>query len=207
MFYTEKLIFIHISLTGGSSVWTAFGQEKGPKQFNGVTIPAHATALEVRKIMGDDEWSKRYSFTIVRNPWDKMVSIFHSWCREMKLKKHWGDKWQDVFNKTRNFESFLLNYPYENVSGMTGTIRTSQNYWAFGVDRIFMYEDFDELSVFMTELGFSGEILYTPRFDNFSGQEYKRPDIPYQNYYTKNLRDLVSTWFEEDIKLFGYSFD
>jgi chondroitin 4-sulfotransferase 11 len=64
--YFDDFIFIHINKTGGSSVEKA------------LRLPLeHKTALEKIEEIGREQWEKKFSFAVVRNPWDKVVSHFH----------------------------------------------------------------------------------------------------------------------------------
>ena len=64
--YYLDYAFVHINKTGGSSVEQALGL---PFQ--------HKTALELRDELGASRWERRFTFTIVRNPWDRAVSHFY----------------------------------------------------------------------------------------------------------------------------------
>lgn len=58
--------FIHINKTGGSSIERA------------LSIPTrHMTASEHIERYGRHEWERRFCFTVVRNPWSKVVSHYH----------------------------------------------------------------------------------------------------------------------------------
>ena len=61
-----EFVFIHINKTGGSSIEQALG-----------CSTEHKTAVEKRKELGKDAWKNFFSFTIVRNPWDRAVSHYH----------------------------------------------------------------------------------------------------------------------------------
>ena len=64
--YLDRYIFIHINKTGGSSVERAL---KLPLE--------HKTALEKIQEIGQSQWDRRFTFAVVRNPWDKVVSHYH----------------------------------------------------------------------------------------------------------------------------------
>lgn len=37
----------------------------------------HNTALQFREFLGEEEYNKRFTFAIVRNPYDRLVSAYH----------------------------------------------------------------------------------------------------------------------------------
>jgi len=61
----DRFVFIHINKTGGSSIEKA------------LNIPLeHKTALEKISEIGHINWTMKHSFTVIRNPWDKVVSHY-----------------------------------------------------------------------------------------------------------------------------------
>ena len=64
---SHPFVFIHVPKTGGTSIRNALGL--------GAT-PFHMTAQKLRD--HHPEAASRFSFTFVRNPWDRLVSYVHS---------------------------------------------------------------------------------------------------------------------------------
>lgn len=58
--------FVHINKCGGSSVEIALGVQK-----------AHRTATSMRDELGHDAWAERFTFAVVRNPFERAVSIYY----------------------------------------------------------------------------------------------------------------------------------
>lgn len=61
----EPFTFVHINKCGGSGVEIALGLPKN-----------HQTAAQLRDEIGAEDWAKRFTFSIVRNPFDRAVSIY-----------------------------------------------------------------------------------------------------------------------------------
>jgi hypothetical protein len=61
-----RYVFIHINKTAGSSIEAALGLQL-----------SHFSAREVIASIGEETWKNVFKFTVVRNPWDKVVSHYH----------------------------------------------------------------------------------------------------------------------------------
>ncbi len=59
--------FINIPKTGGTSIRAALGHERAP----------HYWAAKAIEEIGQEEWDERFTFTFVRNPFDRVVSQYH----------------------------------------------------------------------------------------------------------------------------------
>ena len=67
----KKIIFVHAPRTSGTSIEKSI--------LNGKLVPdtmKHLRASQFKK-MFNEEWDKFYKFTIVRNPWDRIISMYH----------------------------------------------------------------------------------------------------------------------------------
>lgn len=62
----RRPIHVHIPKTAGTSFRVALG----------ITDPEHQTASELHALVGDAEWYGSFTFALVRNPFDRLVSIY-----------------------------------------------------------------------------------------------------------------------------------
>ena len=68
-FPNGKVIFVHIPRTSGTSIASSI-----------TSVPLemkHLRASQLRKAVGSD-WDRSYKFAFVRNPFDRVISIFHA---------------------------------------------------------------------------------------------------------------------------------
>ena len=68
----KPFIFVHINKTGGTSIKSAFKIQPYDKFLKLNTV--HKCASEYIKTLGRPKWDGLFSFTVVRNPWDRFVS-------------------------------------------------------------------------------------------------------------------------------------
>jgi len=64
--YIDKHVFIHINKCGGTSMERALG----------IPLLNHDSAIERREVLGEQVWQQRYKFALVRNPYDRIDSLF-----------------------------------------------------------------------------------------------------------------------------------
>ncbi len=120
--HSHRFIFVHVPKAAGTSVTELFSQyssyrdlevggtllgEALQSQFKkryGLT--KHATAREIRKVIGEQEWSGFLKFSIVRNPYARAQSMYH-------FMKRWrGNKDMDplaFMDKMPDFRTFVLS--------------------------------------------------------------------------------------------------
>jgi len=73
-------VFIHIPKCAGTSIHHALGilHDRLALPINEKKYHKHSKASDVRRVLGPI-WDKSFKFSIVRNPWDLMVSSYHWW--------------------------------------------------------------------------------------------------------------------------------
>ena len=75
-----RYVFIHIPKCAGTSIHRALGalHERLSLPIDEKRYHKHTKAIDVRRILGPI-WDNSFKFSIVRNPWDLMVSSYHWW--------------------------------------------------------------------------------------------------------------------------------
>lgn len=177
--------FIHINKTAGSSIEKALG------------VPfEHVSALQKLEEIGHAEWQRRFTFSVVRNPWDKVVSHY---AYRVKTNQHgMGDgavsfsQWVDLcFEQKDPFyrdRELMFISQYDWLSDNTGALL---------VDKVYRFEylagAFADLK---NRLSLEAELPHL--------KPSKRTG--YQDYYDDTCQATIAKHFADDIKLFGYAF-
>lgn len=181
-------IFIHINKTGGTSIRNAFG----------IDGYQHRTASQIRALIGVDAWQSLFSFSVIRNPWDRLVSIYH-----------WRVRTNQTFlaEKPVPFKEWLwlCLSDKDSVYVKNSLMLAPQSYWLSDLE--------------------TGEIIVTEllRFENLRSDfdcltarldvsverlphEKKTRHAHYLEYFDPEDIELVEAEYRQDIVNFGYNF-
>lgn len=208
----RRYIFIHIPKTGGTSMALAL-EDRAMKDdiMLGDTPKArrrrsrvqgmqtagrlwkHSTLADIDGLITPDEIPDLFTFTLVRNPWDRIVSYYH-WLRGRSF-----DHPAVRLSQSLSFTDFL-NHAHTRLS-------LSAAPFAFymtdirGQERCNAYirlEHFaKDAAPLWDHLGFELTL----------GHENRSNRVDYQRYYSDGDRALVADLCAADIARFGYSFD
>jgi hypothetical protein len=190
----RNITFLHIPKTAGTSMIDWLLTNQGESQhIKWDTHPKHSTLLEQIP-------NPNFTFTVVRNPWDRMVSMYH-YMKDIAVNE--GSKWLELNNISSgifptfdywitNLDSFQVPAAYW-FNGLNSQIEWIDR----SVDLIIRYEKLEE------ELEQVRDVinLRVP-----FPHHYKSKHTYYTDYYTSNTRNLVDKIFEKDIELFKYTF-
>lgn len=133
-------------------------------------------------------WDKYYSFTVERNPWDKVVS-FYWW--EKAIEKHKG-------NEFPPFGIWFDNKPRGALRDWTWYA----NSLAPKVNRVLLYDHIqDEFDSVCIKLALP--IVKLPQ----KHAHIRLLQDHYSLYYTDRRRDLIDQQFAKEISTFGFQFE
>lgn len=195
----KKATFIHIPKNGTTSICQWLHENAECHEVK----RRHDSASTLRKNYGDLGWT----FCTVRNPWDRLVSIYHynlqepadrikilKECKGEHPKSH-KSRWQIDYNQNlidrmeKTFDEFVLN-----KSWMDQCLQQDLHQ---GVDYIMKIENIDSDFVAVQEL--VGSYKPLPKKNTSKHLNYKE-------LYNSKTKDLVYNFFKSDIELYGYEF-
>jgi hypothetical protein len=197
-----NLTFIHIPKNGGTSIADWIIEHR--KNANIIKFWNHEKLSDL-----SDVSDLGFKFGVVRNPWDRLVSIYHYLPKmnqhavgehvDIDLAQQWmleTNGWKVTYP---NFDQWIENFPsYKLTNCSLWTAMTQQHEWFNpGVDLIIRLENIQEDFKKIQELFYSDDPLTVSNIT----QRNK-----YQDYYNSKTKDLVASWFREDINLFSYEF-
>jgi hypothetical protein len=195
-----RCIFIHIPRTAGSSIEDAV---VGRDWWFVNPLTKHLTTAQARLLYGNKRWTEYFRFSFVRNPWDKLVSMWEGnryWRQRQRLKTFKNF----VREATRNpFEQRSLHYhrildltPDEQLSPWHGFVRKR-----LGPSRVQFIGRFESLEADMHQV-FAR--IGAPPVELSALNRSKRRN--YREYYDDESIQIVAERFAVDIKLFDYRF-
>ena len=211
-----KTIFIHIPKTGGTSVEAALGmhgekRDIGIRPYFNQTIDTahlygrdlqHMTAAHLKTKLGDDViYDAYFKFSIVRNPWERLVSTCawagQKWAKGDPLRQPEFDdivrQLYERFEAARSASQTLVLPPH--LAAQHTFICDSE--MRPMVDCVARYENLaEEWPRISKKIGIDVPL----------GSRMKSHHQPYQDYYRENTRKMVAEIYARDTSMYRYAF-
>jgi hypothetical protein len=201
----RKCIFVHIPKCAGNSIqkviwpgkwreedlWGGFVDAYHNKYQTGGL--QHLCAWQIRDEVGRRRFDSYFKFTIVRNPFDRLVSQFAYMRRRPDLREF------VAMDEDASFAEYVeLIQRKRHVQWESQTSFVYDDDGAMLVDFLGRFETLDpDMGQVFAHLGMDGQTV--PR-GNASARG------PYRDYYTPEIRAQVEDMYGADLERFGYEF-
>lgn len=194
-FDQHRCIFVHIPKCAGISV---------VKSLFGDFDLGHAGIKRYQIMFGPAEFKNYFKFTIVRNPYDRLVSAFFFMKKGgiNENDKSWANR---KFSRYENFDSFVKGWVNRRNVDRALHFRPQSKFICLGrghhaLNYIGYFENLEaDFALIARKLQLNATLIETNR--NSSREK------DYRQYYTEETKAIVADVYTDDFKLLGYSFD
>lgn len=202
----NKVLFIHIPRTGGTSIERLIGLPFTPDNLCGVInnkALQHMTAKEIRNRIGADEFNYYWKFSVVRHPYTRMVSEFH-WRPKVQVRQFpklkFGSNFIQFLTRVKSIvknnkysdsvfhDHFIPQYKYLTIDDDDKLV----------TDYVIRFENLvSEFEVVKEKLG-SDKSLIKCQSSGYSNMDSR-------SILTPKAKKLIQEIYAKDFELFGFS--
>jgi hypothetical protein len=149
------------------------------------------------------DWDECFKFSFVRNPWDRVVSLFMFQTKGDQIFKDWLMDIVERDGSPRDRKKAWKLLPKMASTGGTSLPWKSQTDWLIDndgklcMDFIGRYENLKE--DFSKICDILGRNIKLPHIN-------KTEHLNYKSYYDAETKQIVADWHRNDINNFGYTF-
>jgi hypothetical protein len=213
---TFGFVFIHVPKAAGTSVTntfsaytnycdleiggTAFGEKLQPLYRNKFGLYKHIPANELKAVLGTKDWSRFFTFSIVRHPADRLLSTFN-------FLRQWGGTPEDLKEKLSSFEdfdSFVRSEVWKRRPG-PDNIFFPQTHWLCDKNNNLLVNFVGKLENLDSSIDDIKELLSLPYRNN--GEIKKLNESSGEKSYSalsSESAQLINSFYERDFTTFQY---
>lgn len=198
----SNFIFIHVPKSAGQSV---------SKRLGGVSrgLPGHAPLFFIDANLRRG----RFAFGFVRNPWDRMVSVYAFLCAKT-VKRNESAEYQ-LNIREMGFKRWLLDDAFFQeqdslwrTPGLEPIQRRSQMFWLEGCDFVGRVETLEaDFSAIRSQLNQKPGWAERLGWKSVMPHRNRSRHAQYQTYYDDETREFIAGHFRPEIARFGYMFE
>lgn len=189
-------VFVHIPKTGGASILQTCLQYGIPIIDHNLRNPDYVSLADLKARQPDI-----YSFAVVRNPWDRVVSTYHYLCKGGITPGDQADAARFV-TRFADFKAFVMA-GFDDREILQQIHFRPQHLWISDdsgiiADRVGRFEKIDlHYTNWCKHLGLPAQTL--PHVN-------KSRHKPYKQYYDAQTINVIREVYAQDIALFNYKF-
>lgn len=190
-FDKQKAIFVHIPKTAGMSIVQSLFKATG----------GHRSALFLRQVFASD-FDSYFKFTFVRNPWDRLYSAYR-FLEKGGVNQHDKKVFEKHLKQCDSFKDFVLNHLSKKqvldiIHFQPQSKFLLDESMNIMVDFIGRYESLEKDFLYVThQLNVTASL---PHINKTTGK------IDYRSVYTDEMKEKVAEVYQDDIKIFNYTF-
>lgn len=200
--------FIDVPRTSSTSIRTElalrygapFGKQNVLEQDYATTqyVPDHMTAQQLVALLGESTWKRIFTFTIVRNPWERVLSMYFYRRKKGSIPNAWS--FTEFLSQLENPapEGGFFRYhghrlgAADYITGEHGEIL---------VDHIIRYEERE------SGLELVRQNCRFPELGRMIIQRATPEKTPYAEHYNNHTKEVIERLYSRDIELFDYHFE
>jgi FkbM family methyltransferase len=163
-------------------------------------LPDHLLAKDMKELLGEDCWNNLFSFTFVRNPWDRAVSLYLYRKRLEKniLDMEFKDYVIALYKHLTKQENSLFAYHGYSLSASDFILDDDENVI---IDYVGKYENRNE------DINYISRKIGCRTLGNLCLQKANKENTHYSQFYDDESREIIEEIYQKDIELFKYSFE
>jgi len=184
--HNKKLVFVHVPRTGGTAIKNSLGGFRKP----GV---GYHENWETIKAANPKAWENYFKFSVVRNPWDRVYSIYSYYKNSPRQRT--GVKPRELPDM---FEDFVWD-----LSRYLGILGLNYNQCEYIGDELNFVCRFENLR---NDFKYMCKLAGVTPVREFERKRESRRDPNYTNVYNSQLEYIVESYFAEDIEKYGYEY-
>jgi hypothetical protein len=187
----EDIIHIHITKTAGTSLVSSMVFNRSRESSK---TKKHYFAKEIIKIVGQEHWDNTFKFTFVRNPWDRLYSLYRFQQKKNKIASVAQGNTFGLWLKSSLNNQY--DDPYEKLRPQVEWLKNFDN--KIDIDFIGRFENLASDVAKLAQL--LNRKIDLPHINQ------SLPIVHYSVAYDDELEELVRKHYKEDIEMFDYSF-
>jgi hypothetical protein len=193
--------FVDIPRTSSTSIRSELGKAYGKasviekKHATKQIFKDHTPAIEMQNILGKKDWESLFTFTLVRNPWDRVLSIYNYRKKVDSIPHHISFE-EYVTGLIYMNEKYFSYYGYrysalDFITGKNGELL---------VDYIGKFENR------VSDLNYISDRIKCKSLGALVVQKASVKNTHYSEYYTPKTKEIIANIYSKDIEKFNYKF-